>query len=511
MNRPEALEGSATPNASLSSPRPEVQPYERYTLDRYHASIGRLASNKRWYAGITIATVISAGLAFSQVHYPRSSIGHALQWLTVVWLLPVPLIALSVAVYYLWFRADRFVIHWPSRLPPPAQRPTVNFQVTSTGVNVETVLHTVGSIVHWTRRHPEICYDPVVWLVVEEWGIGTNQARFDALQAQGVRVVVTPVRYRTPKGTTRKGRSLHLAVEERRKMGIPLDRLWVYHHDDETAIGEDTVLGIDEFLRQHSDEKALGMGIILYPQQGEDLRPSQVQEFNRTKDDLRTIFTVTSRHNMFSGFHGSHYLVRADVEDETGWDVGPDMSSEDLIFENLVRRQHGPIAHLLKGFAYEQAALNLRDQLRQRRRWFQGWWRAVFQQPFSAPRRFVMTYSMMVWMAAVLSVSTMILSWIFDFSAPFFFAGALAGFVWSSMIIGYHTGYTLHVEYLGPRTVPLYRVVANGIVGALLDGVAPWYGVLTRRPKAFQVISKDGPAGRPAPALPRGANAASAS
>ncbi|HEY6239056.1 MAG TPA: hypothetical protein VIZ68_07730, partial [Thermoplasmata archaeon] len=99
MNRPEAIEGSPTPNGSSASPLPEVQPYERYTLDRYHASIGRLASNKRWYAGITIATVISAGLAFSQVHYPRTAVGHALQWLTVVWLLPVPLIALSVAVY----------------------------------------------------------------------------------------------------------------------------------------------------------------------------------------------------------------------------------------------------------------------------------------------------------------------------------------------------------------------------------------------------------------------------
>ncbi|HTT45390.1 MAG TPA: glycosyltransferase family 2 protein [Thermoplasmata archaeon] len=473
--------------------------FEDYSLARYHEAIRRLAAIRLAFVVALVVMVVGGGLLFVGVRVPSTSVGKDLQWLTIAWLLPVPLLVLASAVYLGWFSVERFTIR-PAVRPTVGPRPVVLFQITSTGVNVETVLNTARSALYWTRRHPAMGYDPRVCLVVEGWGYGPNRERIDVLRPEGVEIVVVPVEYRTARGTTRKGRALQYATERRRELGLPLDRLWIYHHDDETAIGEDTVLGIDEFVRQHRDRPAVGCGMILYSQHAEDFRPSQIQEFARTKDDIRTIFTITSRHNMFSGFHGSHYIARGDLEDATGWDVGPDMNSEDLIFETRVRAEHGPVFHLLKGFAHEQAAFSVRDQLKQRRRWFQGWWRAVLRQPFPLLRRVVMSYGMVVWMAALFSVTAMVSSWVFGFTSIFPLTGFLTGFVWCTMIAGYYQGYVVHRPYLPKRRVPMVRVIANGIVGALADSIGPWYGTFTRRPRTFQVIVKDRqPAGRGSP------------
>ena len=483
--------------------------FEDYTLGRYHDALARLYATRTAYLLILVAMVLIVGYVFSGIHPAPNPMAARLAWLTIAWLLPVPLLLLSTAVFFGWFSVRRFALHPVARTPTP-DRPTVIFQVTSTGVNTETVLNTVRSALYWTRRHPEVGFTTRVWLVVEGWGYGPNRQRLDVLRNEGVEIVVVPTDYQTRKGTTRKGRALQYATERRRELGLSLDRLWVYHQDDETAVGEDTVLGIDEFVATYHGAPALGCGIILYSQGAEDFRPSQIQEFSRTKDDLRTIFTITSRNNLFSGFHGSHYLVRGDLEDATGWDVGPDMNSEDLIFETRVRAQHGSVFHLLKGFAHEQAALTVPDQLKQRRRWFQGWWRAVIHQPFDPLRRVVMSYGMVVWMGAIFSLLAMVLSWVYGYSSVYPYAGFLTGFVWTVMVGGYYQGYVLHVPYLPPRRVPLVRVVANGVIGALADAVGPWYGTFTRRPRGFQVIAKDRHGGTSAggPARPGGVGAA---
>jgi hypothetical protein len=442
------------------------------------------------YAAILVFMVVASGLLFVGVHVPTSPLGAALSYLTVAWLLPIPLLIFATLVYFGWFRVDRFALR-PVTSRRPGPRPKVIFQITSTGMSVETVLNTARSALYWTARHPEVGFDAEVCLVVEGWGYAPNRARLDVLGREGVRMVVVPAEYQTQKGTTRKGRALQFATERRRELGLDLTNVWIYHQDDETAIGEDTVLGVDEFVAEHADGPAVGAGIILYSQGAEDYRPSQIQEFSRTKDDLRTIYTITSRQNMFSGFHGSHYLARGDLEDTVAWDVGPDMNSEDLIFETRVRAECGPVFHLLKGFAHEQAAFTLRDQLRQRRRWFQGWWRAVLHQPFPLYRRIVMSYGMVVWMAALFSIAAMVSGWIFGFSSILPYTGCLTGFVWAVMVVGYYQGYVLHTPYLPPRRVSLLRIVGNAIVGAWADAFAPWYGTFTPRPQTFQVIAKD--------------------
>jgi egghead protein (zeste-white 4 protein) len=481
--------------------------FRSYTLARYNGTILRVARLRWIYAAAIVVSVLATTVLFPRTTGAGPGIAGSLVWLTVAWLLPPPLLGFSAYVYFRWFRPERFLLDPPAgaRAATGAAR-VVIFQITTTGENIETVVNSARSVLYWTRRQPNLGYVSLLWIVCEEFGYEPNRAAFDALREEGARVIVTPREYRTPRGTTRKGRALQYSVEIRRKAGLPLDRVWVYHQDDETAVGEDTVLGIHDFLERYGDAPAVGCGTILYPQHGEDLRPSMIQELGRTQDDVRTIFTMTSRYNAFSGFHGSHYLARADVEDATGFDIGPNMTSEDLIFEVRARARHGNIFRLLKGFAYEQAAFSLTDQIRQRRRWFQGWWKAVRALKFPLGRRIVMTYGMLVWMTGLLSFVAMAASWVFGFRPLFVFSGSVSGFVWSLMAIRYEMGYEFHRAYLAPRTVSRWRILPNAVLGAFSDAIVPWYGTFTRQPRTFQVIRKDSrrPAGVRGPAVPAG-------
>src|SRR5262249_12870394 len=125
------------------------------------------------------------------------------------------------------------------------------------------------------------------------------------------------------------------------------------------------------------------------------------------------------------------------------------------------------------------------------------------REQFSWGRRLVMAYSMIVWLGAFLSLVAIAASWMFGFTPLVPFAGGCAGFVWVSMISGYHKGYVLHREYIPRRTVGIARLGANGVVGALTDGLAPWYGLFSRRTRGFEVIQKDRVAvSRPVPVRP---------
>ncbi|MCI4361032.1 MAG: hypothetical protein L3J91_04955, partial [Thermoplasmata archaeon] len=223
-----------------NAPTPSTRPtYEGYTLERYNSSLRSLIGLKRTYAVILAVMMAVTALVFEGVRQPANIVGSVLQWFTIAWILPLPLLILATIVYFAWFRYGRFALE-PVARDPSEPRPTVVFQITSTGINVETILNTARSALYWIQRHPEVGYRSEVWLIVEGWGYEPNRARIDVLKQEGVRLIVTPVAYRTPLGTTRKGRALQYATQRRAEAGIPLDQMWVYHQDDETAVGEDT-------------------------------------------------------------------------------------------------------------------------------------------------------------------------------------------------------------------------------------------------------------------------------
>jgi cellulose synthase/poly-beta-1,6-N-acetylglucosamine synthase-like glycosyltransferase len=69
--------------------------------------------------------------------------------------------------------------------------------------------------------------------------------------------------------------------------------------------------------------------------------------------------------------HGSNLLVRADVEDDVGWDFGETLA-EDQLFGVKVYERYGHVFGWHGGVLFEQPPLSLRDHFQQRRRWVIG-------------------------------------------------------------------------------------------------------------------------------------------
>ena len=164
--------------------------------------------------------------------------------------------------------------------------------------------------------------------------------------------------------------------------------------------------------------------------------------------------------------------------------------AEDLTFEIRVRAKYGSVFGVLKGFAYEKGAFSLRDQVRQRRRWVHGVMWALRRSPeLNARRRFSLVYSLLTWFSALPSVIVLVASVVFHYGPLLVFTGVFTGFVWVSMVTGYLEGFRLHSLYVR-RSISRVRFVLAGMVGALVDVVAPWYALATR-PSLGDFIPKD--------------------
>jgi egghead protein (zeste-white 4 protein) len=371
--------------------------------------------------------------------------------------------------------------------------PTVIFQITAIGKNARALDASARSVLHWIRQTPRLGIRHRLWLVIEPDGYASAPAIYESLRTAGAEVWIVPPTYATPLDTHGKARALQYAVERRQDLGISNATTWVYHQDEETCVGQDTLLGISDFILEARG--LVGAGVILYPIDWAG-SPSHVQELTRTYDDFRVLDSMTMPGNPTLGFHGSHILVRADVEDSVGWDARGYAPAEDLSFEIRVRAKYGSVFGVLKGFAYEKGAFSLRDQLRQRRRWVHGVMFAMTRSPeLGARRRFTLLYSLFAWFSALPSVLILIASIDLHYGPMLVFTGIFTGFIWVSMVTGYLEGFRLHSEYV-QRTVSLPRFVLHGMVGALVDVCAPWYALATR-PSMGDFISKDSPARAP--------------
>ncbi|MCI4348155.1 MAG: glycosyltransferase family 2 protein [Thermoplasmata archaeon] len=373
--------------------------------------------------------------------------------------------------------------------------PTVIFQLTAIGKNPRALEESVESVLYWIRNTPRVRFRFLIWLVVEPVGYAEAPELYARLRAKGVRTLVVPSGYQTPLGAQGKGRALEFASALRRDSGLSNPSVWIYHQDEETCVGEDTLRGISEFIED--GRKPVGVGLILYPLDWAG-SPSHVQELARSFDDIRLLDSMTMPGNPTAGCHGSHILVRADLEDSVGWDSQGYNPTEDLTFEVRVRARYGPVFGILPGFAYEKGAFQLRDQLRQRRRWVHGVLHALARSgDLPRRRRLTVAYSALSWFSALPSLVLLVASIGLQFGRLTAVTGLFTGFVWTSIVFAYVQGYRLHEEYLD-RHVSLPRLVANGVLGALVDVLAPWFALVTR-PSMRDFIPKDrSPTGVPA-------------
>ncbi len=367
------------------------------------------------------------------------------------------------------------------------------FQITAIGRNVGALDETARSVLFWLRNTPRLQFRPLVWVIIEPEGYATAPDVYDALGRDGVRVMVVPRGYSTPLGARGKARALHFGTEARIELGLSNSATWVYHQDEETCVGEDTLLGVSQFIERGGH--LVGSGVILYPIDWAG-SPTHVQELTRSYDDFRVLDSMTEPGNPTAGFHGSHILIRADAEDAAGWDATGYSPAEDLAFEIRFRARFGSVFGVLNGFAYEKGAYSLEDQLRQRRRWVHGVLHALVRsRDLPMSRRVTVAYSALSWFSALPSIVLLVASLAVHYGPLLFFTGIFTGFVWVSMVTAYLEGFRLHSEYV-QRVSSIPRLVLNGMIGALIDIAAPWFALVTR-PTMRDFIPKE----RPAPTM----------
>lgn len=459
--------------------------FTAWTLSRYERAVLRLCRLKAFYLGLLlIGTLVAAILTYRATSFWQAAPIFA--WIPLVWLISVPMFIVATWGFFKGIQPGELLF---LQLPPDPNQPIMDviFMLATLGTAPETVSNSMASVDHWTRQHPELSFRSHRWVVIEQRGYEANREPFDRMASSGVRLLVVPESFTTPNGTTKKARALYFATEQRRREFPDAPNTWVYHHDDETALGEDAILGIEEFVRMHRFQPVVGPGIIIYDQNF-SWRSSQVQELTRTSNDINNLPFLSKQNNPSGNFHGSHYIVRSDVEDRIDWDMGPNQTAEDLYFD-VLSRAAGVRYAFLRGFAHEQAPLNVRDQLRQRRRWIHGIFSVYrrYRDQIPEVRRFTISYGMALWIAASFSLPALIISLIFHVSV--LLTSVLMGFIWVSMFENYHRSWVLHAEYVDKRWTP--GAILSGIIGAFADSFAPWYAFATKPTKTFDVIRKD--------------------
>jgi len=267
------------------------------------------------------------------------------------------------------------------------------------------------------------------------------------------------------------------------------------HQDEETTVGEDTLSGISKFIHTAKDKVKYGAGFIIYCLDY-TIRPSQIQEMSRTSDDYRVMLSLSTKTNPLVGFHGSHFIIRATTEDEIGWDFGKNSIAEDMIFENVLRTKYKGSFMRLNGFAYEKAPLNIKEQIKQRRRWTRAGIYAEQNKSVSKAKKLVIAYSTFVWFGSMASVASLFATAFTFVSGYYPITLPIAGYVWVQMVNNYYDGYLFHKNYIpndkSIKKLKRSKLIVNGIAGAFIDAIAPWYALKKQKQNIeFEVLDKD--------------------
>ena len=144
------------------------------------------------------------------------------------------------------------------------------------------------------------------------------------------------------------------------------------------------------------------------------------------------------------GLHGEHLIVRADVEDEIGWDY-PDTVIEDAYFGMEFKRYPGR-ATTLNSYSYGASPSSIRDLVRQRRRWIEGLLRLIVNPTLSFRTKIPLAYSVFTWALA-----------------PFQFVGLV-------LLMSYVTGVN-NTSPVSPWLIPLWSISLAWVFWVYFEGL----------------------------------------
>jgi egghead protein (zeste-white 4 protein) len=264
--------------------------------------------------------------------------------------------------------------------------------------------------------------------------------------ADPIRIVNVPAQYTTPLGARFKTRANQYAMEARRKSGENTEDCYVYHLDDDTHIGKDTAASLAEFIELDGDRFYLAQGILTFPHELTLSRFCRLADSIRPADDLtRFAFFTGVLGTPLGGLHGEHLVIRADIEDEIGWDF-PDTVIEDAYFAIQFAQKYPKRSTTLNSYSYGASPASARDLLRQRRRWIEGLLHLAFNRRLPLLPKLPLLYSIFTWSLAPLQ------------------------FVGLALLISYATGLD-NTSPISPLFLPLWSISLAGVFWFYLEGL----------------------------------------
>lgn len=417
---------------------------------------------------------------------------HALNYyLTAVWslFLPIAVLGLLGAVYS---RKER-----PSRFRGKVEKKVIFIIPTvARSDTMPALLRVVDSILTYA---PANLANFRVDVVIDEHSEGVQRLNELAKYFVRVRIVVVPDYYETPSGAANKGRANHYAMSLRGWEGEDTNDVFVYHLDDDTSVGPDTISSIAEFIANDDGTYHLAQGVLVFPFSLTNSWFCRLADSVRLPDDLTRFYLFTHvLGKPLAGLHGEHLLVRSSIETEIGWDFGS-TKVEDAAFALEFAEKYPGCSTFLPSCVYGASPSSVGDLVKQRKRWAGGLLALVFDRSFGIRTKLGLAYSVLNWTLGVFQHVgvVLLLAYVTGVRNTSPITWGLIP-VWSFnltyQIWMYLEGLRINIEVSGRKGYWIYAVflVPLVFVFSAVEAFAAFRGLIDflRKNETFEVISK---------------------
>ncbi len=282
--------------------------------------------------------------------------------------------------FFHWSRYRRLTRITAEEINALPSLPFVKIQLTTKGLpdSTRVIRRGIQHILALAREAPALYWEKLSIEVVTE---SPEQARLlnNEFAQPGfplhASALLVPASYETPRKTKLKARSLHYAVEMRRRgYNAKPGPTFIVHYDEESVITPDELRKLIHYLA--TTPKPLSEGPIYYPLDYSDASP-----ICRAMEANRPIGCFECRQVMESGtplhLHGSNLVVDEELENALGWDIGTldgqPLVAEDYVFGVQAYLRYGPGIFGWHGcIMLEQPPFSLKTAFKQRGRWITG-------------------------------------------------------------------------------------------------------------------------------------------
>ena len=327
------------------------------------------------------------GVAWPQGGHPAHNLfDQIVAWSALTWILMVPWAIADVAGWLLYRRHTPVTEEARGGIPSRTIPYPVVFRIVTRGDQPVTVIATVNAVLEAMRARPSFRYRVEVVSDVPVEGLPSHAS---------VHAIVVPADFETSNGATHKARALHYALCA---STLP-DDTWIMHLDEESHVTEELIAGIREAVSEEERTGAhrIGQGLITYHRGLASNKLFSLADSIRVGDDLGRFHLQYRMHRILFGMHGSFLLVRSSVERQVGFDFPPEACTTEDTTWALRQMGAGNRFRWVDGTVVEQSPGNLRDFVRQRRRWFTGMWWAARRTPVARRYRTPLIFAMALW------------------------------------------------------------------------------------------------------------------